>query len=59
MPKENNITAAEIETLSILEENDGLTFSLEEVFEGPLDLLLALIAKNKVSIYDIPIQLIF
>ena len=59
MPKENNITAAEIETLSILVENDGLTFSLEEVFEGPLDLLLALIAKNKVSIYDIPIQLIF
>ncbi len=26
-----------------------------EVFEGPLDLLLALIAKNKLSIYDIPI----
>lgn len=59
MPRENNITSAEIETLSILEESDGLTFSLEEVFEGPLDLLLALIAKNKVSIYDIPIQLIF
>lgn len=59
MSRENNITSEEIETLSILEENDGLTFSLEEVFEGPLDLLLALIAKNKVSIYDIPIQLIF
>lgn len=29
-----------------------------EVFEGPLDLLLKLIAKNKVSIYDIPIALI-
>ncbi len=27
-------------------------------FEGPLDLLLALIKKNKVSIYDIPINLI-
>ncbi len=26
-----------------------------EVFEGPLDLLLALIAKNKLNIYDIPI----
>ncbi len=26
-----------------------------EVFEGPLDLLLALIAKNKIDIYDIPI----
>lgn len=27
-----------------------------EVFEGPLDLLLHLISKNKVSIYDIPIS---
>ncbi|MBO6163767.1 MAG: segregation/condensation protein A, partial [Lachnospiraceae bacterium] len=26
-----------------------------EAFEGPLDLLLHLIEKNKVSIYDIPI----
>ena len=26
-----------------------------EAFEGPLDLLLHLIDKNKVSIYDIPI----
>ena len=34
-----------------------LSFSLE-VFEGPLDLLLSLIAKNKVDIYDIPIALI-
>ena len=30
-----------------------------EVFEGPLDLLLSLISKNKVDIYDIPISLIF
>ena len=29
-----------------------------EVFEGPLDLLLHLIEKNKVDIYDIPISLI-
>ena len=29
-----------------------------EVFEGPLDLLLHLIGKNKVSICDIPISLI-
>ena len=36
---------------------DGLTFKLE-IFEGPLDLLLGLIAKNKVNIYDIPIALI-
>lgn len=34
-----------------------LLFRLE-VFEGPLDLLLHLIAKNKVNIYDIPISLI-
>ena len=26
-----------------------------EVFEGPLDLLLHLIEKNKINIYDIPI----
>ena len=37
---------------------EGLSFRLE-VYEGPLDLLLKLIAKNKVSIYDIPIALIF
>ena len=29
-----------------------------EKFEGPLDLLLHLIEKNKVDIYDIPIALI-
>lgn len=34
-----------------------LSFKLE-VFEGPLDLLLFLIQKNKVNIYDIPISLI-
>ena len=34
-----------------------LTYKLE-VFEGPLDLLLSLINKNKVSIHDIPIALI-
>ena len=36
---------------------EKLSFQLE-VFEGPLDLLLHLIQKNKVSIYDIPICLI-
>ena len=35
----------------------ALSFKLE-VFEGPLDLLLSLIAKNKVEITDIPIALI-
>ncbi len=39
-------------------ENEALNFHLE-VFDGPLDLLLALITKNKVNIYDIPISLIF
>ena len=32
----------------------GIPIKLE-VFEGPLDLLLHLIDKNKVDIYDIPI----
>lgn len=39
-------------------EQQQLTFDLE-VFSGPLDLLLNLISKNKVSIYDIPIASIF
>lgn len=47
------------ELFPISSSESALTFSLEEVFEGPLDLLLALIAKNKLSIYDIPISLIF
>lgn len=29
-----------------------------EIFEGPLDLLLSLLKKNKIDIYDIPISLI-
>lgn len=36
---------------------EQLNFKLDS-FEGPLDLLLMLIRKNKVSIYDIPISLI-
>ena len=36
---------------------DSITYRLEQ-FEGPLDLLLTLIQKNKVSITDIPISLI-
>ena len=35
----------------------AISFKLE-AFEGPLDLLLHLIEKNKVDIYDIPISLI-
>ena len=34
-----------------------LTVKLQ-VFEGPLDLLLHLLEKNKVNIYDIPISLL-
>ena len=34
-----------------------LKFNLE-VFQGPLDLLLHLIEKNKINIYDIPIAVI-
>lgn len=36
---------------------EQLKFKLEH-FEGPLDLLLTLVRKNKVSIYDIPISMI-
>ena len=36
---------------------EALTYHLE-AFEGPLDLLLSLIQKNKVEITDIPIALI-
>ena len=36
---------------------DTINFKLE-IFEGPLDLLLHLLSKNKVDIYDIPIALI-
>ena len=36
---------------------DAVTYRLDQ-FEGPLDLLLTLIQKNKVSITDIPIALI-
>ncbi len=56
----------EREQFSLLDENENpeeregagaLSFKLE-IFEGPLDLLLSLISKNKVNIYDIPISLI-
>lgn len=36
---------------------ETLSYKLE-VFEGPLDLLLTLIVKNKLNIYDIPITLL-
>ena len=36
---------------------ESITYRLDQ-FEGPLDLLLTLIHKNKVNIEDIPISLI-
>lgn len=39
------------------EKMETLSYKLE-VFEGPLELLLTLIAKNKLNIYDIPITLL-
>ena len=38
-----------------MEKTETLSYKLD-VFEGPLDLLLDLIAKNKLNIYDIPIS---
>jgi segregation and condensation protein A len=38
--------------------SDDYQIRLEDVFEGPMDLLLHLIKKNEVDIYDIPIALI-
>lgn len=37
-----------------MEKTETLSYKLD-VFEGPLDLLLNLVAKNKLNIYDIPI----
>jgi segregation and condensation protein A len=50
--------SAVLEARRELGENEnppaGMTFKLKE-FEGPLDLLLFLIKKNEINIYDIPI----
>ena len=43
----------EIDAAQVSRE-DGSTFKINN-FEGPLDLLLFLIKKNEVNIYDIPI----
>ncbi len=39
-------------------QDERYTVKLEEVFEGPMDLLIHLIRKNEVDIYDIPIAMI-
>ena len=38
--------------------SDAYKVQLEDIFEGPMDLLLHLIKKNEVDIYDIPIAFI-
>lgn len=43
--------------MSVAVQNNELKFSLE-VFEGPLELLLSLITRQKINIYDIPIAVI-
>jgi len=40
------------------EHNIPYQVQLEDIFEGPMDLLIHLIKKNEVNIYDIPIALI-
>ena len=46
-----------IETQPSTENSSKLNFSLGK-FDGPLDLLLTLIHRQKIDIYDIPIALI-
>lgn len=38
--------------------NEPYTIKLQDIFEGPMDLLVHLIKKNEVDIYDIPIAFI-
>ena len=40
---------------TVVDEAGKLTYKFE-AFEGPLDLLLSLITKNKIDIYDICIE---
>lgn len=55
---ENKLLSIDEKAIEKYANDDGaLSFKLE-VFEGPLELLLSLITKNKVNIYDIPIALI-
>ena len=51
-------TTIDITTQKNEANESKLNFTLE-IYEGPLALLLALIAKNKINIYEIPISLIF
>lgn len=51
----NALEPSEFDSDDLGADEENPTYHLE-IFEGPLDLLLALIAKNKVNIYDIPIS---
>ena len=48
------VSAAELVLEAQQKASDGRNFSLDE-FDGPLDVLLFLIKKNEVNIYDIPL----
>ncbi|MDO4748481.1 MAG: segregation/condensation protein A [Eubacteriales bacterium] len=50
-----NLLLPDTKDATVLDENTALTYKFE-AFEGPLDLLLTLITKNKIDIYDICIE---
>ena len=50
-----NLLLPDTQDATVLDENVSLTYKFE-TFEGPLDLLLSLITKNKIDIYDICIE---
>ena len=39
-------------------QEERYSVKLEDIFEGPMDLLIHLIRKNEIDIYDIPIAMI-
>lgn len=54
------VYSREMEEVTLFDEDEkdeSPRYKLE-IFEGPLDLLMSLIAKNKINIYDIPISVI-
>lgn len=51
----DNLLLPKTDEAIVADENQSLTYKFE-AFEGPLDLLLSLITKNKIDIYDICIE---
>ena len=51
----DNLLLPDTNEATVVDENKKLTYKFEQ-FEGPLDLLLSLITKNKIDIYDICIE---